>query len=160
MPGFTTNLNIIKMIYWFTGQPGHGKTVLAKALKEHIEFTSPHKKIFHVDGDDLREILINKDYSRQGRETNIKTAQSIALYLNNKGLDGVVSLVAPYRELREEMKSRGSVLEIYVHTTEERGRENFHVSDYEPPVENFLDIDTSDETPAQSLAKIINHFKL
>jgi adenylylsulfate kinase-like enzyme len=25
------------MIYWFTGQPGHGKTVLAKLLKEYIE---------------------------------------------------------------------------------------------------------------------------
>ena len=49
------------MIYWFTGQPGHGKTVLAKTLKEYLEVNYPHKKtIFHVDGDDLRELTANK----------------------------------------------------------------------------------------------------
>ena len=26
------------MIYWFTGQPAHGKTVLANKLKDHLEF--------------------------------------------------------------------------------------------------------------------------
>jgi adenylylsulfate kinase-like enzyme len=57
------NLNTINknMIYWFTGQPGHGKTVLAKMLKEYIECNHPTKKLFHIDGDDLRDILVNKD---------------------------------------------------------------------------------------------------
>lgn len=143
-------------IYWFTGQPGHGKTVLAKSLKEYIEYNYSHKQVLHVDGDDLREILINKDYSKQGRENNIRTAQSIALYLDNKGYDVVVSLVAPYKELREEFKSRTQTQEIYVHTTEERGREQFHVQDYEAPTENFIDIDTTDDTPESSLVYLIN----
>jgi adenylylsulfate kinase len=148
------------MIYWFTGQPGHGKTVLAKSLKEYIEHNYSHKQVLHVDGDDLREILINKDYSKQGRENNIKTAQSIALYLDNKGFDVVVSLVAPYKELREEFKSRTQTQEIYVHTTEERGREQFHVQDYEAPTENFIDIDTTDDTPESSLVYLINKLGL
>jgi adenylylsulfate kinase len=148
------------MIYWFTGQPGHGKTVLAKSLKEYIEYNYSHKQVLHVDGDDLREILINKDYSKQGRENNIKTAQSIALYLDNKGYDVVVSLVAPYKELREEFKSRTQTQEIYVHTTEERGREQFHVQDYEAPTENFIDIDTTDDTPESSLVYLINKLGL
>ena len=143
-------------IYWFTGQPGHGKTVLAKSLKEYIEYNYSHKQVLHIDGDDLREILINKDYSKQGRENNIRTAQSIALYLDNKGYDVVVSLVAPYKELREEFKSRTQTQEIYVHTTEERGREQFHVQDYEAPTENFIDIDTTDDTPESSLVYLIN----
>ena len=147
-------------IYWFTGQPGHGKTVLAKSLKEYIEYNYSHKQVLHVDGDDLREILINKDYSKQGRENNIKTAQSIALYLDNKGFDVVVSLVAPYKELREEFKSRTQTKEIYVHTTEERGREQFHVQDYEAPTENFIDIDTTDDTPESSLVYLINKLGL
>jgi adenylylsulfate kinase len=147
-------------IYWFTGQPGHGKTVLAKSLKEYIEYNYSHKQVFHVDGDDLREILINKDYSKQGRENNIRTAQSIALYLDNKGYDVVVSLVAPYKELREEFKSRTQTQEIYVHTTEERGREQFHVQDYEAPTENFIDIDTTDDTPESSLVYLINKLGL
>lgn len=148
------------MIYWFTGQPGHGKTVLAKSLKEYIEYNYSHKQVFHVDGDDLREILVNKDYSKQGRENNIRTAQSIALYLDNKGYDVVVSLVAPYKELREEFKSRTQTQEIYVHTTEERGREQFHVQDYEAPTENFIDVDTTDDSPESSLVYLINKLGL
>ena len=148
------------MIYWFTGQPGHGKTVLAKSLKEYIEYNYSHKQVFHVDGDDLREILVNKDYSKQGRENNIRTAQSIALYLDNKGYDVVVSLVAPYKELREEFKSRTQTQEIYVHTTEERGREQFHVQDYEAPTENFIDVDTTNDSPESSLVYLINKLGL
>jgi adenylylsulfate kinase-like enzyme len=148
------------MTYWFTGQPGHGKTVLAKMLKEYIEYNYSDKKVFHIDGDDLREILINKDYSRQGRENNIKTAQNIALYLNNNGYDVIVSLVAPYRGLREEFKSRCNVKEIYVHTTETRGREQFHVEEYEEPVENFIDLDTTEDCPNASLVYLLNHLSL
>ena len=148
------------MIYWFTGQPGHGKTVLAKKLKEYIETTYLGKTVMHIDGDDLREILINRDYSRQGREYNIKTAQNIALYLDSKGFDVIVSLVAPYRELREEFKSRCNVKEIYVQATEMRGRERFHATDYEEPLENFIYIDTTMDIPSASLRFLLNHLSL
>ena len=57
------------MIYWFTGQPGHGKTVLATALKQELDNT------FHIDGDDLRAIFDNKDYSEAGRLKNIELAK-------------------------------------------------------------------------------------
>jgi adenylylsulfate kinase len=144
------------MIYWLTGQPGHGKTVLSKMLKHYIELKE-NTTVFNIDGDDLREILTNKDYSKQGRENNIKTAHSIARYLANQGFDVIVSLVSPYRELREEFKSLGNITEIYVHTTEIRGREQFHVEDYEPPLSNFIDIDTTNQTPGQSLNTILNY---
>lgn len=144
------------MIYWLTGQPGAGKTVLGKLLKQHIE-RHDDMDLFHIDGDDLRNLLINKDYSKQGRETNIRTAQSIALYLHNQGFDVVVSLVSPYRELREEFKNKTDVIEIYVHTTEERGKEEFHVTDYEEPLTNFIDVDTTLTEPIESLNSIIKH---
>jgi adenylylsulfate kinase-like enzyme len=144
------------MIYWLTGQPGHGKTVLSKMLKHYIELKE-NTTVFNIDGDDLREILTNKDYSKQGRENNIKTAHSIARYLANQGFDVIVSLVSPYRELREEFKSLGNITEIYVHTTEIRGREQFHVEDYELPLSNFIDIDTTNQTPGQSLSTILNY---
>ena len=47
------------MIYWFTGQPGAGKTTLAKHLVNYFE----NNNVIHVDGDDLRDIFQNKDYS-------------------------------------------------------------------------------------------------
>jgi adenylylsulfate kinase len=140
------------MIYWFTGQPGHGKTTLALALIEHLrtQGTEP----FHVDGDDLRALTTNADYSRAGREANIRRAQTIAHYLQNQGHTVVVSLVAPYRDIREELKAHAQVTEVYVHTTEQRGREEKHAKDYEAPLENFIAIDTTGKSVQECLFEI------
>lgn len=127
-------------IIWLIGQPGHGKTVLAEKLVSIIETKD---KVFHIDGDDLRNITTNKDYSKNGREQNIRNAQIISKFLNNKGYYVVVSLVTPYLELREEFKKNSNVFEIYVHTKEVRGREEYHVVDFEPPLSNYLSIDTT-----------------
>lgn len=145
------------MIYWFTGQPGHGKTTLAVALMEKMkaEGLSP----FHVDGDDLRALTLNADYSRAGREANIRRAQTIAHYLHNQGHTVVVSLVAPYRDIREELKAATDVVEVYVHTTETRGREDKHATDYEAPLEHFIDIDTTGRSIAESLAELQSKLK-
>ncbi len=150
------------MVYWFTGQPGHGKTVLAKKLHRFLQTEQRNwrKNVFHLDGDDLRELTINKDYSEQGRINNIRNAQMITEYLHNNGCDVVVSLVAPYRWLREEFKEKigyGNFQEFYIHTTESRERDHFRVEDYESPEVEFIDINTTKDSPEQSFSKIINH---
>ena len=140
------------MIFWFTGQPGSGKTTLGKALTEKLD------DVFHIDGDDLRGLSANADYSEQGRINNIRTAQSIAMYLDNKGHDVVVSVVAPYRWLREEFKDRHKVNEIYLHTTEIRGREHYFAEDYQVPEKNFLEIDTTNVSVEECIMKIMKEF--
>lgn len=140
------------MIYWFTGQPGAGKTTLAKHL---ISYLSNTERTIHIDGDDLRDIFKNKDYSETGRRRNIERAQDIARFMNEKGHSVVVSLVSPYKDQREEFKVNNNVIEIYVHTSEVRGREEFHVSDYDPPTENFIDIDTTDKGEDESFIDLI-----
>jgi len=144
------------MIYWFTGQPGHGKTVLATALKQKLDNT------FHIDGDDLRAIFDNKDYSEAGRRKNIELAQHLAHFLHNKECNVVVSLVSPYLDQREEFKTKlgDSIKEFYVHTTEIRGRENFHVENYQPPTENYLNLDTTNILVEECLNKIKSYAKL
>jgi len=144
------------MIYWFTGQPGAGKTVLSKALKEYLE-TNYYKKVIHIDGDDIREIFDNKDYSKEGRYKNITLAQQITKFLYLKGFDVVVSLVSPYRELRENFKKElgNEIKELYIHTTEIRGREQYHSSDYEPPIINYIDIDTTNCSVNECINKIL-----
>ena len=109
------------MIYWFTGQPGHGKTVLCNLLKDYIT-TTYHKQVIHIDGDDIRAIFDNKDYSKEGRIKNITFAQNLAHFCNTKGF-----------------------------ASTERGREHFHVADYEAPTDNFIEVDTTYDSPQESL---------
>jgi adenylylsulfate kinase-like enzyme len=140
------------MIYWFTGQPCAGKTVLANMLKKE------KPGAFRIDGDDMRELFSNKDYSINGRVSNVGTAQRIAQYLNNQGKDVIVSLVAPYIDQREDFKTlMGSqIVEIYVHTTESRERDHFKAIAYTPPITNFIDIDTTYDTEKESFSKLLN----
>ena len=149
------------MIYWFTGQPSSGKTTLGNKLYKFLKTEKRNwsRDVFHIDGDDLRQLSVNKDYSDKGRETNIRNAQMIAEYAHNNGCDVVVSVVAPFRKLREEFKDKIStdIAEIYLHTTEKRERYKFRAKDYEAPEINFIDIDTTEDSPDISFSKIINH---
>jgi adenylylsulfate kinase len=145
------------MIYWFTGQPGAGKTTLSKHLISYLENT---EKVIHIDGDDLRLIFENKDFSETGRRKNIERAQDIARFMNEKGYTVVVSLVSPYKDMRDNFKTQNSVIEFYVHTTETRGRESFHVSNYEPPTENFIDINTTNKDERESFIELIKFIDL
>jgi adenylylsulfate kinase len=133
-------------IYLFTGQPGSGKTTLAKKLQIWLQTDKKNwrKSVFHIDGDELRELFPNTDYSKEGREKNIQKAFDIAKFLNNNGNDVVISLVSPYKELRDKFKSDCKVTEIYCHTKKIRGRESFFALDYEPPTEFFVNLDTSE----------------
>tara|TARA_X000001316_G_C921949_1_gene36615 strand:+ start:2321 stop:2758 length:438 start_codon:yes stop_codon:yes gene_type:complete len=144
------------MIYWFTGQPAHGKTILANMLKEKL----PHA--YRIDGDEIRELFTNKDYTINGRVVNVGTAQKIAHYLHNQGNDVIVSLVAPYIDQREDFKTLlgDSIKEIYVHTSEPRQRDHFKAIAYVAPQENFIDIDTTEDTPEQSFEKLCSQLDL
>ena len=130
------------MIIWLTGQPGSGKTTLAKSTIKNLKNENPSIKIINIDGDDLRHISSNKDYSKEGRIKNISTAISIARFLSNKKYTVIISIVAPYRFLRDELKEEFSFLEVYLYTDEVRGREDFFAKDYEVPIDKktlFLD---------------------
>ena len=141
------------MIYWFIGQPGSGKTVLANKLKEEV---FPHA--YRIDGDEMRELFDNKDYSMKGRIANIDAAQKIALYLHNQGKDVIVSLVTPYLDQREEFKdNKWFMWEFYCHydkTYVTRGREEYHVLDFQKPILDYLEVDTTLDNEEESFNKI------
>ena len=149
------------MIYWFTGQSGAGKTVLATKLKEFLQTEKRNwrKDVFQIDGDIVRELTDNQDQSEVGQIENIKDTQLIAEYIHNSGSDVVVSMVTPYKQLREGFKAQigEKIVEIYVYTTKKKLVPI--TSDYETPDENFFEINTTTDNPTQSFSKLINYLK-
>jgi adenylylsulfate kinase len=144
------------MIIWLTGQPGSGKTTICEEILKIRDY-----RVFHVDGDDLRDLFENKDYSETGRRKNIELAQQIAQYLHNQGKDVLVSLVSPYKDQRDRFKEKmgDNLVEIYIHTTEIRGREDFFVKEYEKPTERYLSINTTNESVEESTKKVLDYAK-
>jgi adenylylsulfate kinase-like enzyme len=124
------------LIINITGQAGSGKTTIARELEKIV------KKPIVIDGDELREIFTNKDYSEDGRRKNITNAYNIARFLEAKGFIPIIALISPYQDLREELKSNSTVSEIYLTTSHVRGREHFFAEGYTPPQEDFLHINT------------------
>ncbi len=132
------------MIYWFVGQPGSGKTTLARRLKKH--FDAKVTPALHFDGDDLREIwqaYDTKHFTKEYRVEGNQLLQRLTAYIADQGIAVILSTVNPYRNVREEFKaSRKDLKEIYVYTTDIRGRENFHVKEFEAPETNCITIRT------------------
>ena len=132
-------------VIWFTGQPGAGKTTLAKELIKKFS----NEKVIHIDGDDLREVLDNKDYSERGRRKNIQFAINMAKVMESKGYLVIVSMVSPYRDLRY-----GNV--FWINSTRPTDREKYWVDNFEPPLEAFWMIDTTDQSIEESVNEILD----
>ena len=141
------------MIINLTGQAGAGKTSIAKELLGLIP------KSINIDGDELREIINNRDYSEVGRRNNINIAYGMALLLEKQGFTPIISLISPYKDLREELKEKTDVFEIYIFTKEIRGREHFFVKDYESPKKYFLPMDTTGKLVCDAAKDIETIFK-
>ena len=140
------------MIYVLYGQPASGKTTIGKKMAEFLQ--TP----FVIDGDEFREMFSNANYSKDGREQNIRNANAVATYLNKKGARGewaaiycrdksgnsikgltlkedtdvIMCLVNPYESLRSELidNNEDEVVEIYLQSNRDL-RKEYHVKDFE-----------------------------
>ena len=142
------------MIYLLYGQPGSGKTTMATKLFEMYSDWLQLDNVIHLDGDDVRNVLDNKDYSLEGRRKNIQFAIDMARVLHDKDYVVICSFVSPYRDMREKLKEMSKVKEFYLHSTREL-RKEYWVKDYEPPLENFTEINT-DKSEEETLDEILN----
>lgn len=141
------------MIYWFIGQPGCGKTTLAKELKKWMD--GMHIPAIHLDGDDLRVIFggtyKTEHFSKEYRDTNTRKLQRFAEHIDKQGINVIVSTVNSARDLREELKLRNpKAIEVYVVNDGPHVREEYARIDFEAPLENFIKLNTNGRTPQES----------
>jgi adenylylsulfate kinase-like enzyme len=147
------------MIIILTGQPNSGKTTLALELTHYLHEMRKDVTDVVIDGDTLRTITKNVDYSKDGRRKNVQNAINLAINSDINNDYTVVALVSPFRDLRESLKNNNKhvVKEIYLHSS--RLREGKMVDYYEPPIENFLLVDTDKNNIKESLNLIINYIQ-
>jgi len=142
------------MIIALFGQPNCGKSTLANHLiNQHMPYA------VNIDGDKLRELFSNKDYSREGRIKNLNRASDIAVFINSIGANVILSLVYPYKEAREYLNELNQdIVWVYLTYSEERGREANHVKDFEAPdQDNVLHLNTTELSEEETLNKIVSY---
>ena len=136
------------MIYWFTGQPGSGKTVLATKLKDFLQTEKRNwrKDVFFIDFP---------------HHSQLTEAQIISTFLSENNCDVVVAITDVSKQSREEFKTllNENIVEIYVHSNRKKSKDLPKVSGYEAPTENFFDLDTTVDNSTQSFTKLIHHLK-
>ncbi len=91
-------------ILCFSGISGSGKSTLAQMLKERLEEKNLPVKI--IDGDVLRKELGNLfGYTKEERMKQNRVVRILAKYLNDCGICVIIAIVAPFDEMRKEMRS-------------------------------------------------------
>jgi adenylylsulfate kinase-like enzyme len=134
------------MIYWFIGQPGCGKTSIAKALKS--QFDALGNPSIHFDENELKVIF---------KDINTRKLQLFVEHIEKQGVDVIVSTVNGDRAIREELKQRNKrVIEIYVVNSGSHVREERKYDDFQEPLERFITIDTNDISPTDALRILWN----
>jgi len=61
--------------------------------------------------------------------------------------------------MRDQLKSEREVKEFYIHTSEIRGREDYFAKGYEPPSDDFTDIDTTNKSIEECVNEILNVYR-
>ena len=162
-------------VLWMTGLPSSGKTTIIRKLAEHIQ------NLAILDGDELREWLSPKDFSREGRNEHNRKVANLAKLLLKHNVPVGVSLISPYLENREIAKKiigNNKFFELYVKCSLEKCEErdikglykkardneikNFTgVNDpYEEPPNPDVFIDTEKYTIEECVSKILDFLKL
>ena len=87
------------MIYWITGKAGSGKTTYALHLS--LGFESPY---LILDGDKVRKVFEDEDFSNIGRWNHIGRMARIAKIAEDQGITVIIACVSPYKWMRQRAR--------------------------------------------------------
>lgn len=99
---------------WLTGPSGAGKTALANILEKELKEMGKNAEV--LDGDVIRRTLYpDIGYSKNAREMHNRVVIHIAELLSRNGVIAIISLISPYRRIREFARNKlGRLIEIYL----------------------------------------------
>jgi 3',5'-nucleoside bisphosphate phosphatase len=159
---------------WLTGLSGSGKSTIGRLAAGELRDLGHRVEV--LDGDDVRQNLCSGlGFSREDRDVNVRRIAWVADLLTRNGVVTFVAAVSPYRGARDEARARMGerFLEVHVRASveecERRDVKGLYskarageiaaftgVSDpYEEPQAPELTLETEQESPAESAARLI-----
>ncbi|HEY2018951.1 MAG TPA: adenylyl-sulfate kinase [Bryobacteraceae bacterium] len=157
---------------WFTGLSGAGKSTISGLLEQRLRACGA--KVEVLDGDVVRTYLSKGlGFSKEDRDENIRRIGFVCELLSRNGVIAIAAAISPYRAVRDEVRARiADFVEVYVEcpveVLAERDVKGLYrkalageiaqftgVTDpYEPPLAPEVTVNSSKETPEQSVDKI------
>ena len=143
-----------KTIFWLTGLPCSGKTTIAKELARRISAEI-------LDGDDIRKINDNQDFTPEGRKKHMLSVAELA-YRFSKYTKVIVALVSPIRAVREEIKAKyHNVKEIWIkcdlEECKKRDVKGMYAKALKGEIKNFTGVSAPYEEPDVERNKYHTH---
>ena len=160
-------------VVWFTGLSGSGKSTLSSLLAAELRDRGVHVEV--LDGDEVRAHLSRGlGFSREDRDTNVRRIGFVAKLVARAGACAMTAAISPYRDVRDEQRrAMGRFVEVYcrcpIDVLAARDPKGLYgkalrgeiahftgVDDpYEAPLAPEVELDTSNESPSESVAQIL-----
>jgi adenylyl-sulfate kinase len=157
---------------WFTGMSGAGKSTISRLLELKLRQFGARVEV--LDGDVVRTHLSKGlGFSKEDRDENVRRIGFVCELLTRNGVVAIAAAISPYRDVRDEVRARiPNFVEVFVEcpveVLAERDVKGLYrralageipqftgVSDpYEPPRAPEVTVNTSRETPEESVEKI------
>lgn len=98
------------MLYWVCGKVNAGKTTFSYKLKKELG-----DNVVLLDGDSIRHVTNNNDYSKEGIFLVHTHIIGLACYFEEQGLNVIVAIVSPYKDIRKATLDGINHILYYVH---------------------------------------------
>ncbi len=158
---------------WHTGLPAAGKSTIAQGVAARLREQGLNVEV--LDGDVVRTNLSKGlGFSKQDRDTNIRRIAFVCHLLTRNGVVAIAAAVSPYREIRDEARELiGDFVEVFVdaplEVCEARDPKGLYAQARAGAIKMFTGIDdpyeapphpevtcrTAEETPEQSVARVM-----
>lgn len=140
-------------VLWFTGLSGSGKSTLANAVEK--ELFKMNYNVTVLDGDNVRHGLCSDlGFTKDDRNENMRRVSEVSKLFVEAGTIVLAAFVSPYREDREQVRSRlphGDFYEVYcqcdIEVCEERDPKGLYARARKGEITNFTGISAPYEEP-------------
>jgi adenylylsulfate kinase len=171
-----TGFNISPAVVFLTGLSGSGKTTIAKTVIEKLKKKGLAPLL--LDGDEIRNAIKLTGFDEESRKRHNLNVGYMAKLLEAQGKVVIVSLISPYDDIRNQIRSMCSkFIEVHVATNlkvcmerDPKGMYKKAISGeikdftgisapYYPPQNPELILDTASMSAEECAVKIINELK-